>query len=170
MAVINILIFFASSILVFLLALYIYLVFYNRRTMELRDKFLKQAGKFNPTIIKNIKLRYWITIGLRTQTSPNNHCDLYLFDNCLAIVRRQDFIFKVLFAPVFLAADVLVTKSNFNFADIYKPDHVTFKQILKDEVDIKLTDPKYKHCTIEITFKGLTKEQINELERIKNWS
>ena len=92
-----------------------------------------------------------------------------MFDNFLAIVRRQDFVFKVFFAPVLLTSDIATTKNIFNYLDTYKPDRITFKQIVKGEVDIKLTDPKYKHYKTDITLKGLTIEQTTQLEKIKNW-
>lgn len=169
MPIVSILTFFAIFIFIVLVGLYIYLTFYNKRTRIAIDKFIAQASELRPTVIQNIKLRYWTTSGLRTQISPNNHCDLYLFDNCLAIVRRQDFIFNVFFAPVLLTSDIATTKSIFQYLDTYKPDRITIKQIVKGEIDIKLTDPTYKHYTTNITLKGLTSEQTTQLGKIKNW-
>ena len=169
MPIISILTFFATFIFIVLVALYIFLTFYNKRTRTATDRFIKQSNELRPIVFKNIKLRYWTTSGLRTATYPNNHCDLYLFDNCLAIVRRQDFILKVFFAPVLLTSDIATIMNTFNYLDVYKPDQITFKQIVKGEVDIKLTDLKHKHYKIDITFKGLSSEQTNQLEKIKNW-
>jgi Ca2+/Na+ antiporter len=169
MPVINILTFFASFILIVLVALYIFLIFYNKRTRVTTDKFIKQASDLSPTVLKDIKLHYWISSGQRMQISPNNHCDLYLFNDCLAIIRRQDFIFKVLFAPVLFTSDLLSTKSNFNYLDCYKPDRINFNQFIKGQVDIKVQDPIYRHWKIDITFRELTSEQTKDLEKIKNW-
>ena len=169
MPIVSILTFFAISIFIILVGLYIFLTFYNKRSRAATDKFITQASELGPAVFQNIKLRYWTTSGLKTRISPNNRCDLYLFDNCLAIVRRQNFIFNMFFAPVLLTSDIAITKNKFNNLNAYKQDCVIFKQIVKGEVDIKLTDPIYKHYTIDITFKGLTNEQINQLEKIKNW-
>ena len=169
MPIVSILTFFATFIFIVLVVLYLFLTFYNKRTRTATDKFIRQASELAPTVFKNIKLRYWTTTGPRTQISPNNHCDLYLFDNCLAIIRRQDFIFKVFFAPVLLTSDLATTKSNFNYLDCYKPDHIHFNQLMKGQVDIKLKDPISRHWKIDITFKELTSEQTNQLDKIKNW-
>lgn len=169
MSIVSILTFFAISIFIFLVGLYIFLTFYNKRTRIAINKFIGQASGLRPTVFQNIKLRYSETSGLKTYCYPNNRCDLYLFDNYLAIVRRQDFVFKVYFAPVLLTSDIATTKNIFNYLNTYKPDRITFKQIVKGEVDIKLTDPTYKHYRTDITLKGLTNEQTTQLEKIKNW-
>lgn len=169
MPIVSILTFFATFIFIVLVGLYVYVILYNKQTRSVIVEFIRQANGLKPTVFQNIKLRYSETSGLKTYIYPNNRCDLYLFDNYLAIVRRQDFVFKVFFAPVLLTSDIATTKNNFNFLDTYKLDRITFKQIVKGELDIKLTDPSYKHYTADITLKGLTKEQITQLEIIKTW-
>lgn len=169
MPIVSIMTFFAIFIFIVLVGLYIFLTFYNKQSQTAIDKFIGQASGLRPTIFQNIKLRYSETSGLKTYIYPNNRCDLYLFDNYLAIVRRQDFVFKVFFVPILLTSDIASTKNNFNYLETYKPDRITFKQIVKGEVDIKLTDQANKHYTKNITLKGLTNEQTAQLEKIKNW-
>ena len=169
MPIVSILTFFAIFIFIGLLGLYIFLTFYNKRTLTAINKFIGQASELRPTVFQNIKLRYSETSGLWTYIYPNIRCDLYLFDNYLAIVRRQDFVFKVFFAPVLVTPDIATTKNIFNYLDTYKPDRITFKQIVKGEVDIKLTDQTYKHYKTDITLKGLTNEQSTQLKKINNW-
>lgn len=152
-----------------MVGLYIFYTIYNKRTQAVIDTFIGQASELKPTVFQNIKLRYTETSGLKTYIYPNNRCDLYLFDNCIAIVRRQDFIFKLLFPPILLTYDVATTKNIFNYLGTYKPDRITINQIVKGEIDIKLTDPTYKHYKTDITLKGLTIEQTTQLEKIKNW-
>ena len=169
MPIVNFLTFVATFIFVVLVALYVYLTFYNKRTLGSINRFIAQSGALMPTVFQNVKLRYWTTNGVRTMISPNNHCDLYLFDNYLAIVRRQDFIFKVFFSPILLTSDLATTKSTFHYLDCYKPDHIAFNQLMEGQVDIKLKDPIYRHWKIDITFKELTTEQTKQLDKIKNW-
>ena len=169
MPIVSILTFFVTFLLTLFAGLYISLIFYNKRTLTTTDKFIRQASELAPTVFKNIKLRYWTTRGPKTQISPNNRCDLYVFDNYLAIVRRQDFIFKVFFAPVMLTSDLATTKNNFNYLDCYKPDYIHFNRLMKGQVDIKLKDPISRRWKIDITFKELTSEQTNQLYKIKNW-
>ena len=169
MPIVSILTFFATFIFNVLEGLYIFLTSYNKRTRTAIDKFIGQASGLKPIVFQNIKVRYSETSGLKTYIYPNNLCDLYMFDNYLAIVRRQDFVFKVFFAPILLTSDIVSTKNNFNYLDTYKPERITFKQIVKGEVDIKLTDQANKHYTTDITIKGLSNEQTTQLEKIKNW-
>lgn len=167
MPIVSILTFFSTFIFIVLVGLYIFLTFYNKRTRPAIDRFIGQASGLRPTVFQNIKLRYSETSGLKTYIYPNNRCDLYLFDNYLAIVRRQDFVFKVFFAPILLTSDIATTKNTFNYLHTYKPHRITFKQIVKGEVDIKLTDFTSKHYTTDITLKGLTNEQTTQLEKFK---
>jgi hypothetical protein len=164
----SILLFFAISIFI-VLGLYIFATFYNKRALAATDKFIAQTGMLVPTVFKDVKLRYWIIKGGKTQFSPNNRCDLYLFDNYLAIVRRQDFVFKVFFAPVLLTADVAATKNSFGYLRCYQPDYIDFNQPVEGQVAIKIKDPVYSHRKIEITFKDLPSGQTKQLVRIKNW-
>ena len=169
MTVVSILTFFATFIFIVLVGLYIFLTFYNKRTRTVIDKFIGQASGLRPTVFQNIKIRYSETSGLKTYIYPNNRCDLYLFDNYLAVVRKNDFVFKVLFAPLLLTSDIEATKKIFNYLDTYKLDRIIFKQKVKGEVDIKLTDPTHKHYKTDITLKGLSNEQTTKLETIKDW-
>ena len=169
MPVTNILIFFFSCIMFFLVAIFIFLIYFNRKTKITIDKFLSQAAGLNPKTIKNIRSRYWITSGYRTMASPNNFCDLYVFDNCLGIVRRQNFIFKVFFAPVLITPDIEQTKIIFGYLKAHKPRQIIFNRIIKGQIDIKAIDQTHKYTRIDITFKGLTEAQLDELAKIKNW-
>jgi hypothetical protein len=163
---VSIFIFFATFIFIVLVGLYIFLTFHNKRTRTVTERFINQVIELGPIVFQNVKLRYWTTNGLKTQIYPINHCDLYLLDNCLAIVRKQDPIFKVFFAPVLLTLDIAATKNMFDYLDTYKLDRITFKQFVKGEIDIKLSDPIYKQYSIDITLKGLTNEQKSQLEKM----
>jgi hypothetical protein len=169
MPVVSILILIAIFFFIVLVGLSIFLTFHNKRTLRTIDKFIRQASGLRQTIFENIKLRYSETSGLKTYLYPNNCCDLYLFENYLVVVRRQNFIFKVFFAPVLLTSDMTTTINIFNYLDSYKTDQITFNQIVKGEVDIKLIHKTHKHYTADITLKGLTNEQITQLEKIKKW-
>ena len=153
MPVINILILAFTFFVVAFTIVYFLLKYYNRKNLVVTKRFISKASELNPTLIQNIKLRYWATNGAKTMISPNNHCDIYLFDEILAIVRRQNFIFKVLFAPVLITPYITSTKNIFNYCTIYKPDRIIFNQVMKDQIDIKLKDPIYRHFKIDITFK-----------------
>lgn len=169
MPIVSILTFFAIFIFIVFIGIYIFLTFYNKRKRTAIDRFIGQVSVLRPTVFQDIKLNYSETSGLKTYIYPNNRCDLYLFDKFLAIVRRQDFVFKVFFAPVLLTSDIATTKNSFNYLDIYKPDRITIKKIEKGEINIKFTDPTYKHYKTDITLKGLTIEQTAQLEEIKDW-
>lgn len=169
MPILNILIFFAAFIFLFSVGFYLYLIFYNSRTRIVTNKFILQTNDLRPTVFSNVKLRYWVTNYDKTILSPNNYCELYLFDNYIAIIRRQHFVFNVFFAPVLISSNIEETRIKFNYLHCYKPDYIHFAQHIKGQVDIKLKDPVGKHLKIDITLKSLTDEQISNLERIKKW-
>ncbi|MCU0350830.1 MAG: hypothetical protein MUF43_08375 [Flavobacterium sp.] len=169
MPIVSILTFFAIFIFIVFIGIYIFLTFYNKRKRTAIDRFIGQVSLLRPTVFQDIKLNYSETSGLKTYIYPNSRCDLYLFDKFLAIVRRQDFVFKVFFAPVLLTSDIATTKNSFNYLDIYKPDRITIKKNEKGEINIKFTDPTYKHYKTDIILKGLTIEQTAQLEEIKDW-
>ncbi len=161
---------FGFFILVFMIVLILFVIFYNMRTKTILDRFIFQAESLNPIIFENIELRYWTNNGGRMEINPFNRCNLFLFENCLAIVRRQEFIGKVLFPPILLTSDITLTKDIFNYLKIYKPEHILSKKIINGEVDIILSDPIYKHYKIDITLMGLSEHQIDQLDKIKSWS
>ena len=169
MPVINILMSVVTFLIVAFVITYFLVKYYNKKNLVTIERFVSQASGFKPAFLQNIKLRYWTTNGARTMTSPNNNCDIYLFDTFLAIVRRQNFIFKVFFAPVLITSDITSTKSIFSYLTVYKPDRVVFNEVMKGQIDIKIKDPIYRHYKIDITFKELTSEQLIQLGKIKNW-
>ena len=169
MTAINILLFVVSFWIVALAVIYFLVKYYNKKNSIATERFVHQASEFKPVLFQNIKLRYWTTNGARTRISPNNNCDIYLFDNFLAIVRRQNFIFKVFFGPVLITSDIINTKNIFSYLTVYKPDRVFFNEVMKGQIDIKIQDPVYRHYKIDITFKELTSEQLTQLVKIKDW-
>ena len=169
MPVISILIFLVSFWIVALAVIYFLVKYYNKKNLVAIERFISHSAEFKPALLQNIKLRYWTTNGARTGISPNNNCDIYLFDNSLVIVRRQNFIFKVFFAPVLITSDITTTKSIFSYLTAYIPDRVIFNAVIKGQIDIKIKDPIYQHYKIDITFKELTSEQLTQLDKIENW-
>ena len=169
MPVINILIFVVTFWIAALVIIYFLVKYYNKKSLVVTERFLSQASEFKPALLSNIKLRYWTTNGTRIMISPNNHCDIYLFHDFLAIVRRQSFIFRVFFAPVLITTDITNTKNFFSYLAVYKADRINFNHVMKNQIDIKLKDPIYKHYKIDLTFKGLTRGQLIQLAEIKNW-
>ncbi len=57
----------------------------------------------------------------------------------------------------------------FDNIKIYNPDSIIFKEIVQGEIVIKVSDPLYTHYKIELTLRGMTKEQIGKLKRIEDW-
>lgn len=166
MPIAGILTFIAISVFIILVGLSIFFTFYNKRTKSAIDRFIGIASELRPLVFQDLRLSYLETSGLKTYPFSNNRCDLYLFENYLAIVRRHDFVFKVFFPPILLSSDVESTKKIFYGLETYKPDRIMFKQKIKGEIAIKLTDPTFQKFSIDITLKGLTKEQTIQIEKL----
>jgi hypothetical protein len=167
MPIINIIVFYMTGISIILLAISVYRYIHNKKAAEAGKKFLRQANDLNPTIFENIKLIYWSKFHLKTRTSPNCYCNLYLFDDYLVVIPRQDSIFKFIYAPVLITSDVANAKMTFGYLETFKLKNIIFNQFTKGEVDIKLPDPTHN---ISMTLKNLTESQISQLDKIKNWT
>lgn len=161
MPIISILIFLSSFILILLLSLYTN----NKQARVKRDQFLSKVNELAPIVFQNVKIRYWTTNGLKTYVSLNNFCDLYLFNDFLSIVRRQNLIIH---APILLSSGISATEKEFDYLEAYKIDRISFKQVLKGEVDIKLSSRANKQYTVDLTLKGLSRDQIVSLKRLKS--
>lgn len=163
-----------SFVIVFYLIVYVcvytFLIFYNKKNSALTKRFLSQVKLYDPKVIPNVKLRYWITRRLRTWTSPGTYGDLYLFDNCLVIVRRRNFIFKIFHPPVLFTPDMDHAKKNFPYLKAYQPGYIHFNQLHKSEIEIKVKDPDSGTWMIDITLKGLSADEVNQVSEIKNWT
>ena len=165
----NVLILFALILTIAYLAGYIYVLFYNKRTKLMIDLFMEMTHTNNPIVLKDIRLRYWTTTHSKTNISPNNYCDLYIFEYCIVLIRREKFIYRIKFAPIVLSNNVEAIKSRFGFLKCYKPDGIHFYEKLKGKIDIKLLESNYKFKRIDITLKGLQDEQIALLNKLKEW-
>jgi len=171
MSIVNILSFYLIMLIPMIIIAYILIRYNNRKTKPLTDRFINEIKLIEPVILRDIKLRYWISTEGRTTLSPNNNCDLYLFDKSLVIIRRQDFIFKVNFAPVLLTQDLEKAMINFGFLKCLKPNKIHFNQTIKGQIEIKVTDSNKKYNKkIDITLKQLTIEQLLQLDIINKWN
>jgi hypothetical protein len=95
---------------------------------------------------------------------------IYIFDNFLAIFRRQKFIFKIDFEPLLLSTNDYIKNeldlNNYLFKII---DKAIFTKYKDDKLILKLTDENFTHYKTEIILRNLTSEQIDKLKQIENW-
>ena len=156
------------SVFIFWAVMYVFVIIYNKKALAQTDKFLSDTMALLPAMFANVKLRYLQTNGGKTQFSPNNYADVYLFQNYLAIVRRQHFVFKAFFPPVLITPDVAITKDPFSYLKTYLPVQVLFNES-KGQVSVKLKHPLYRSRKIDLTFKNLDSAQIKQLNVVKDW-
>jgi hypothetical protein len=141
----------------------------NRKNQRAVQNFLDLAAPSEPLIIPSIPIRYVTTNGDKGQVSIDNSCDLYLFSNCLAIVRKQNFVFPFQFSPIILTADVAKTRETFADVACYKPTKVKANGAFKGRVNIIIQHPAFKRWKIDITLKSLTDEQVNSIVSLTAW-
>lgn len=165
MTIIYIILFFIGSFALFYFAGSIYFYFHNNENNIKVEKFLNIANELNPIVFNDIKLRYWKSRGTRTEISINSICDLYLYDESLVLVRRQNFILKMIFAPVVITSNIAKSKNDFPNLESYLPSSFVLNSYKRGELEIKLQG-SYR---IDITLKGLTTEQIDKLRIVQNW-
>ncbi|MCL2131664.1 MAG: hypothetical protein FWH36_04310 [Lentimicrobiaceae bacterium] len=116
--------------------------------------------------------------GYNIIVSPNHKCDIYLFDNYFAIVRKT---FFYTYAPVFITPDVERTREITGFSTVYKPSNISFFQKKSRKITFEIENEivfkdfmlfvggKSKYFQTIITLNNLTDGQITYFEQIENW-
>jgi hypothetical protein len=152
-------------------SVFIYFKLKNRSSIPKISEFIIQTENLNPTVMKDVSIKYMDVNHYKTRISPYASCDIYLFDDFLAIIRRQRFIFTLLFEPKIIINKEIqnnpIDISNFNtsVADSFK-----FTNHKKDEIIIKYTDKRHSNFKTEIVLRKLTSQQVEKLKVIENWA
>lgn len=160
---------FGTYLLLLVSGMFVYLAFRNKKVTSHTERFISQVQALDSIVIENVRLRYWRKRGLKYFIDPTNRCDLYLFHNCLAVVRKKNNILKVCFAPILITSDIQSATTDFPYLYIYQPTLIRFKKIVEGEIDFIAKGTMYNSYAIDFSLKGLTKEQTAQLEKIKNW-
>jgi len=113
----------------------------------------------------NIKMKFIWTSGMKQIFSSITNCDIYLSENYFTIIPFQTFPFKASHKPILLVKEKSSLKDSFHFLNIFSPDKIIFKEVIKDEIEIQYHEDGNKY---QIRLKGLTSEDKNKLERIRN--
>ena len=149
---------------------YSLILLHNKNTNAILFSFVLQTSNLSTICLKNIKTSYLVENGLEFYPSINNTADIYLFDNFLAIFRRQNFIFKLHFRPTIISKDPKSIQKLLGFMKVDKFDKLVIKPICMGEIEIHLADQQYKHYKTTIILKGLTEDQTKLLSSIKKWT
>jgi hypothetical protein len=164
------LLFYGSFFLIVIIGLSIYSNFKNRKNRPKIISFINQTEYLKPSVLKDISIKYLDSNHYMTRSSPNGKCDLYIFDNFIAIIRRQKFIFTIEFEPLIIKADDynknVIDLNNYLFKTI---DRAKFTKYKNDELIIKLKDENFTHFKTEITLRKLKGKHIDKLRPIENW-
>jgi hypothetical protein len=108
--------------------------------------------------------------GYKLYTSINNSCDLYINENYIVIIRRQNLWFVFYFLPMVISNEVKAITINGDKKFVAnKPDKILIREYKSGEVIIYLSDSTYNQRKIELILRGLTIEQLSYLEIIKSW-
>lgn len=158
-------IFFFSLFLMGLIILFIH----NKRVKVTTARFLLQSKQLSPTLFPDIKIFYSTWDSLKYYGSPFNRGDVYLFDDFIVIIRRMNIGIKILYEPILISTNPESTKHSFKYVQTMKPDRITFSRFSKRDIGIEMTDSIYRHRKIELILKGLTNDEIAQLERM-NWN
>lgn len=162
----EIVIFYTIGVFTLLVIATIYIAFQNKRTKPILKKFKKQSNDLKPMVLENVKLNYE---DYRNKAASNSYGDLYMFEEFLVILRRQRFIFKIIYLPILITSNVIKAKNVFDYLQVYKLVGVNFNHIVKGQIEIKLLDSTKSAENVDLVFKRLTEEQMKEIAKIKNW-
>ena len=147
----------------FLINYFIILIRHRKATDQIT--LFKQTTSPNDLVMANIKMKFiWIS-GMKEYISFITNCDIYLSETYFTIVPFQTFPFKAYHKPILLVKEKSSLKNNFHFLNIFSPDKIIFKEIIKDEIEIQYHE---NHNKYQIRLKELTAEDKNKLARIRN--
>jgi len=142
---------------------FIILVRHRKATDQIT--LFKQNTSPNDLVMTNVKMKFIWTSGMKTVHSFITNCDIYLSETYFTIVPFQTFPFKAYHKPILFVKEKSSLKNNFHFLNIFSPDKIIFKEVIKDEIEIQYYQNYNKY---QIRLKGLTTEDKNKLERIRN--
>jgi hypothetical protein len=149
---------------VLLLIIYFIILVRHRKATKQITLF-KQTTSPDDAVMTNIKMKFIWTSGMKQIFSSITNCDIYLSDNYFTIVPFQTFPFKAFHKPILLVKEKSSVKKSLHFLNIFSPDKIIFKEVIKDEIEIQYHEDRNKYL---IRLKGLTTEDKNRLESIRN--
>ena len=145
---------------VFLLINY-FIILVRHRQATNQITLYKQTISPNDLVMTSIKMKFIWTSGMKEYISFITNCDIYLSKNYFTIIPFQTFPFKAYHKPILLAKEKSSLKNNFYFLNIFSPDKIIFKEVIKDEIEIQYHD---NHNKYQIRLKGLNDEDKKKLE------
>jgi hypothetical protein len=151
-------------ILLFLLINYFVILFRHKKAIKQITLF-KQKTNPDDLVMLDIKMKFIWTSGMKQYISFIKNCDIYLSDTYFIIIPFQTFPFKAYHKPILLTKEKSSLRSDFYFLNIFSPDKIIFKEVIKDEIEIQYHE---NHNKYQIRLKGLNTEDKNRLERIRD--
>jgi len=150
--------------LLLLINYFIILVRHRKATDQIT--LFKQISSPADLVMTNIRMKFICTSGMKEYFSFITDCDIYLSENYCTVIPFQTFPFKAYHKPILLTKEKSSLKSIFYFLNIFSPDKIIFKEVIKDEIEIQYHE---NHNKYQIRLKGLTTEDKSKLERIRNF-
>lgn len=160
-------IFFSSFLLLWALLNYFTTLYLNNIALPVIKRFTEHISTINPIMYRDIKARYSEFNGDYMEiVFYGSSCDIYLFENYIVVVRRYKSLFRRHIEPIILTYSEKDAYKAFPYLNIFRPEKLLFKQIIKGEVEFRFTDFKRKYYRMELTLKALNPEQKAQLERV----
>lgn len=158
----TVIIFFIVSLIVLVTILWIVAKRMDREASQAQQNLLA-AG--NPLYVVNAaRMKYKEDDGYKTRLWPGGTCDLYIFNEYAALVKKHNFLINFKSAPFVFGPHVpdsmqahkkILAEAKFN--EIKKE----YGFILKDDIA-----PRYRY---DVTLSQLSQEHINELNKVQLW-
>jgi hypothetical protein len=159
--------------ILFLLPLPIWILFHCLLITTRHKKSIRQIKLFNTiaaagcsSIFKDVKMKLTCWGRSREYINIISNCDIYLSQHYFVIVPFQTFPFKAYHPPVLFVHPGESIDPQLSFLHQSVPVKISFKQVIKDEIEIRYTRQNINH---QITLKALEPHQKKAMKIIQNW-
>jgi hypothetical protein len=122
---------------------------------------INASGKYD--LFENLKTKFWLTNGGRHYPSKSRESFVYIFDDFILVVRKQQLLFFTWFQK-FIISNKAIRMEPGIAMDSYTPAKFTYWTELRKEIQINLADTKAKHISAVFTLMALSNETVEKIK------
>jgi hypothetical protein len=155
------LIIFLCALIAFGVSVYLVTGSTKKKVQAIIDK-AKSLGSTQYIHFAELPIKYWFSNGNRHYPSINNVGDIFIFEDFILVIRKQQFLTARWLKPL------VISFRNLNYQlggiESFAPNKFVYWEQQRKEVQIHLVDKTHSHNTSPVTLRKLDKEKINELK------
>ena len=160
--------FYSTSLTFFLIAYFLYSRYKNNSTAKAVEKFDAIIYKYKPYFQKDIKIDFMTDNLGKYIIYPYGKANIYVFENCIVLIRSHHFIFKIYHPPLVLTIKNLQPENDFQIYENHITESIKLNKVFRNRIDILLRDKRYNHYFYKICLKELNEETMEKINTLIN--